>query len=454
MGAMLRFLGSAIKVLRLALPKIGIGWMFALLSVNFNRVTIKELGAAAVIITALTGMHYFLSPFQVVFGRFADRRPILGLRRTPLLLLSALVASLVVLALPGLAVALGQGSPGAVAAGAALFVLFGVAIAAHGDSHHALIAESTGERQRGLVMAVVWTMLIFSTIASAIIIRVMMPEYSAAAMQQLYNLTPWFVIGSALLGVAGLERRLKGADLAAAIGRARALAPSGNALRSALNLLRDQPQVRAFFGFMFLAMLGIFLQDPLLEVFGGELFAMSPGETAAFTSTWGGAVLASMLLAGLLSALLPVSKKALALAGGAGIALGLGLLTLVALTAQAALITPALIVMGLSTGMFNVGALAMMLDMTLEGATGLYMGVWGVAQAMGMGCAAFLSGALHTLLIGGGLLSVQASYTAIFGLEALIMVVAIAVLRGVSVERFRGLTRGDLVRAMEAGATA
>ena len=103
MGAMLRFLGSATSVVRLTLPKIGIGWMFALLSVNFNRVAIGELGAAAVIVTALSGMHYFLSPFQVVVGRFADRRPLLGLRRTPLLLLSALVASLVFPALPGLA---------------------------------------------------------------------------------------------------------------------------------------------------------------------------------------------------------------------------------------------------------------------------------------------------------------------------------------------------------------
>ncbi len=110
--------------------------------------------------------------------------------------------------------------------------------------------------------------------------------------------------------------------------------------------------------------------------------------------------------------------------------------------------------MGLCTGVFNVGALAMMLDMTLEGATGLYMGLWGVAQAFGMGCAAILSGTLHTLLIESGLLGAQAGYAAIFGLETILMVVGIAVLRGVSVEAFHGLTRGDLVRTIEASATA
>jgi len=39
--------------------------------------------------------------------------------------------------------------------------------------------------------------------------------------------------------------------------------------------------------------------------------------------------------------------------------------------------------MGFSTGLYNVGALSLMMDMTVEGATGLYMGMWGMAQAFG-----------------------------------------------------------------------
>jgi BCD family chlorophyll transporter-like MFS transporter len=454
MQAMLRFLRAALTVLRLALPKIGIGWMFALLSVNFNRITIKELGVAAIVVTVLAGLHNFLSPFQVIVGRWADRRPIGGLRRTPPLLLGALVASLVFLALPSLAQALGRGAWWAIPAGLVLFVIFGLGVAIHGDSHHALIAESTTERQRGTVMAVVWTMLILSTIASAITIKVMLPEYSPVAMQRLYNLTPWIVIGSAALGVLGLERRLKGAALSDALARAQSLAPAGNPLRAAVTLLRKQEQTRLFFVFIFLSLLAIFLQDSILEVFGGEVFGMSPGETASFTSTWGGAVLVGMLGMGILSGFLPIAKKALATFGGAGTALGLGLLTMAAYTGQRGWITPALFLMGISTGVFNVGALSMMLDMTLEGATGLYMGIWGVAQAFGMGVAAILSGGLHTLLLETGLLGAQAGYTAIFGLETVLMIVSLAVLRGVSVEAFRGLTRADLVRTIEASAAA
>lgn len=450
----LRLLGGLLRVLQLALPKIGIGWMFALLTANFNRITIVDLGVAAVLVTVLTGMHNFLSPFQVIFGRIADRHPLLGLRRTPYLLGGSVCASLVFLALPTLATAMGSGDGWSLPLGLVLLSVFGISTAVAGDTHHALIAEVTEPRGRGGVMAVVWTFTILSTIATAIVMKQLMPSYSPASMQQLYNLTPLVVVGSALLGVLGVERRLSPAELTASLERARALVPPGNPLASALRLLSEQPQARGFFAFVFASMLGIFLQDAVLEVFGGQVFAMQQGQTAQFTSTWGGAVLVSMLLMGLLSSLLPVSKKSVATVGGSLTAFGLGLLTACALTSQRSLLTPAIVLMGLGAGIFNVGALALMLDMTLEGATGMYMGLWGVAQAFGMGLASVLSGALRSGLIETHLLSPHLGYTVIFGLETLVMLIAIAILRGVSVERFKGLTRADLVHSMEASATA
>ncbi len=110
--------------------------------------------------------------------------------------------------------------------------------------------------------------------------------------------------------------------------------------------------------------------------------------------------------------------------------------------------------MGFSTGLYNVGALSLMMDMTVEGATGLYMGMWGMAQAFGTATANILAGALHTVLIEAQVLGQTLGYGVIFGLEAVLMVIGIALLSGVSVEAFRGLTRTDLTRAMEAGAVA
>jgi BCD family chlorophyll transporter-like MFS transporter len=63
-----------------------------------------------------------------------------------------------------------------------------------------------------------------------------------------------------------------------------------------------------------------------------------------------------------------------------------------------------------------------------------------------------ISGALHTALIESGLLSSTAAYTLIFGFEALLMVGAVGILRGISVQEFKGLSHKDIgaVLAMDA----
>lgn len=81
-----------VKTVRLAIVRVGAGWMFALLTFNFNRVTIADLGALAVIVTSLIGLHHFIAFFQVYWGRFADRNPILGYRRTPYIFISGIGA--------------------------------------------------------------------------------------------------------------------------------------------------------------------------------------------------------------------------------------------------------------------------------------------------------------------------------------------------------------------------
>ncbi|MCB0061429.1 MAG: BCD family MFS transporter [Caldilineaceae bacterium] len=455
----LRTLAAFLKTFRLALPKIGVGWMFALLTIDFNRIAIVELGVTAVLITTMLGLHYFLSPFQVIVGRVADHHPVAGLRRTPYLILGSIVASLVFLALPSVAQAMGTGSLTATVTGFLLLALFGISIAIMGDSHHSLIAEVTTERARGGVISVVWTFTILSTILAAVVMNIVRPEYTPEAMQRLYNLTPFIVIGSTLLGVIGIEKRLRGTELAESVARAKAITPPGNPLRTAYRLLQEDPQARGFFFFIFVSIFAIFLQDNILEVFGAEVFGMSVEQTTSFQPTWGGGVLLGMVAMGLISVIAPISKKNIALVGCVGTAVGMGTLAMAALTHQVELVKPALFGMGLFTGFFNVGSLSMMMDMTVEGATGLYMGLWGVAQAFGNGSSSIGSGLLHTGLIENGILAPNAAYFAIFGFEAIGMMVAAAVLVQLSVQRFRemhsaDLTSRHLMQAMEAGASA
>jgi BCD family chlorophyll transporter-like MFS transporter len=122
-------------------------------------------------------------------------------------------------------------------------------------------------------------------------------------------------------------------------------------------------------------------------------------------------------------------------------------------------VLPALMAMGLFTGIFNVGALSLMMEMTVPGATGLYMGLWGTSQVMAQGMASVGSGALHTGLIGSGLIEPSYAYAAIFGFEAAGLLIAASLVIGVSTARFRAsqmapLSTADLTRSMAANSTA
>ncbi|MGF1507627.1 MAG: BCD family MFS transporter [Anaerolineae bacterium] len=452
-----QILRNIFKTFRLSLPKIGVGWMFALLTIDFNRIAIVELGIVAIAITSMLALHYFLSPFQVIAGRIADQNPILGYRRTPYLIVAGVVGSLVFVLLPRVVHAMGDGVPLAFVFGLLLFVVFGICIAVMGDSHHSLIAEVTEPHQRGSVIAVVWTFSIMSTIFAAVVMNEVRPEFTLEYMQRLYNLTPFIVVISILLGVLGMEKRLKGDELVTAMERSRQAAPPGNPIKAALSVLRDNPQARGFFAFVFVSIFSIFLQDNILEVFGAEVFAMDVTETTGFQPMWGGGVLIGMMIMGLISAFFKIQKRTITIIGSVGTAAGMGLVAMAALLRQEALVTPALIGMGFFTGFFNVGALSMMMDMTVEGATGLYMGLWGMAQAFGNAMASMGSGALHTAFIETGLLAPNAAYFLIFAVEAIGMLVAVSILLRLSVTKFQSITQrqfstGDVVNAMQAGA--
>jgi BCD family chlorophyll transporter-like MFS transporter len=440
------FLRFVIKTIRLSIVRIGAGWMFALLTFNFNRVSISDLGAIAVIVTSLIGLHHFISFFGVYWGRFSDRTPILGYRRTPYILLSSLVASLIFLLLPSVAIGLGARSALATLEAIGLIAAFGVCMAMNGSSSNALIAEVTTPKERGAVVAVVWATIIISGIVSAAVAGSIMPSYTPAKMQQLYNLTPWVVMITALVGSLGMERRLSKDEQAAFL----AAQPEDDSVsplstfRVAASLMRGNVQVRAFFLYVLLAIMGVFLQDAILEPFGAEVFKLNQAATAHFQQAWGGGALLGMFGIGILSSLLPISKKMIATVGGLGIAGGLATVAISAVVVRSSLIEPGLMLMGLGIGLFNVGSLSMMMEMTIEGQAGLYMGLWAMAQGLGNGLANVLSGALHTVLIESQLLSPTMGYSLIFGFEALVMVAAVGILRGISVQEFKGLSTKDI----------
>jgi MFS transporter, BCD family, chlorophyll transporter len=441
----MKTLRLVIMTIQLAVTRVGAGWMFALLTFNFNRVAIADLGAIAVIVTSLIGLHHFISFLYPYWGRLSDRHPIMGFRRSPYILLSGLLASAPMLFLPSIAVGLGQHSLAATALAFVLIAFFGMSMAMNGSSSNALIAEIIPEKSRGGVVAVVWAAVIISGIGSAIVSRVIMPAYTPESMQQLYNLTPFVVLGTMLIGLVWVEPRITKEQHAKILAEQphETDSPLGT-LRVAARLISTNEQARGFFFYVLLGIMGVFLQDAILEPYGAMVFGMPQKDTAAFQQVWGAGALLGMFSIGAISNFFPIAKKTIATIGGLGIALGMALIATSSLTHQVGLINPGLLLVGLSIGFFNVGSLSMMMEMTIEGQAGLYMGMWGMAQGLGNGLANVVSGALLSALVESHLMSEQLGYACIFGFEALLMVSAVVILRGISVQKFRGLTHHDV----------
>ena len=206
-----------------------------------------------------------------------------------------------------------------------------------------------------------------------------------------------------------------------------------------MRLVSANPQTRRFFIFISIAIFGIFLQESVIEVFGAEVFGMSITETTRFQPIWGAGILLGMVLMGTISFFANVPKRVSTMIGCGTASVGFVGLGLIALFEMQELLIPALFIIGFCAGIFNVGALALMMDMTVEGATGMYMGLWGVAQAAGMGLSSVVAGALHTGLIGSALVAPEIGYWFIFTLEAGFLLLAAYALYGVKLDLFHKL---------------
>jgi BCD family chlorophyll transporter-like MFS transporter len=224
-------------------------------------------------------------------------------------------------------------------------------------------------------------------------------------------------------------------------------------LALAWRLITSSRQVLVFFCFLLAFTLAVFLQDPILESYGAEVFGLPIAATASLSAVWGIGTLVGLLLAGLW--LVPrLGKFACARLGCQLILASLLLLTLVGVTAEPQLLKLVLFLFGLATGIGTNATLVLMLDLTLPEVAGTFVGVWGLAQAYSRAAGKVLGGGLldlaRTLSPAG---SAFPPYAAVFVVEAAIAVLALVLLSRVNLRQFRDDTGRSLNRvlAMELG---
>jgi len=193
-------------------------------------------------------------------------------------------------------------------------------------------------------------------------------------------------------------------------------------------------QAAYFFWYLIILLAAILGQDILLEPFGAEAFGMTVRETTRITAIWGGCMLAALAIAGALES--RTDKRLVARFGGVGALAGFLLIVFSGFSRSLPVFYTGIVLLGSGTGLSTVSNLSLMLDMTTQGSVGLFIGAWGMANALSRLLGSVMGGALRDTVsqaVGDPL----AGYLVVFSLMALMLLVSLGMLRQISVRDFR-----------------
>lgn len=449
-----------LTMFRLGLFQMGLGIMSILTLGVLNRVMIDELKVPALIAAGTLAMAQFVAPARVLFGQMSDAKLLFGYHRTGyvwvgsvLFAIASFLAVQVVWQLGFSLQAVGWTTQtyGWTGLLALIFALYGLAISASSTPFTALLVDISDEDNRSKLVGIVWSMLMVGIIVGAIISSSLLKkitldaplEVLQAEINRLFLVVPAIVFGLALLATVGVEKKYSQyASRSTLVNREDSIS-----LGRALRVLTANRQTGIFFTFLLVLTISLFMQEPVLEPYGGEVFGMTIAQTTKLNAFWGTGTLIGLSTTGFL--IVPrLGKKKTIQVGALAAAVCFGLIILSGTTANQKLLQGALILFGFASGITTTGALSLMLDLTAAETAGTFIGAWGLAQAMARGLATVTGGAV--LDLGKTLFTtLLLAYGLVFALQALGMILAVWCLSRVDVAEFRTKAKLAITSVME-----
>lgn len=464
-----------LTMFRLGLFQMGLGIMSLLTLGVLNRLMIDELKVLPWIAAGAIAMHQFMSPARVWFGQMSDSKTIFGYHRTGFVWIGAalftttsFIALQVVWQLGGSLQATGWSLQTYTWAGvlALVFAFYGLALSASSTPFAALLVDISDEDNRSKLIGVVWSMLMVGIVLGAIISSKLIsraevcggdilsynpslgaPVTDLAKLQSsinpLFVIMPAVVFGLSLLATVGIEKKYSRFALrSSAVNREDKIS-----LRKALKVLTASRQTGLFFSFLLVLTISLFMQDAIMEPYGGEVFGMCISETTKLNVPFGMGTLIGISGTGFL--ILPrLGKVKTTKMGCTAAAICFGLIILSGFTANAGLLKASLLFFGFSAGVLTAGATSLMLDLTAAETAGTFIGAWGLSQAMARGIATIIGGVVLNL----GKVVFDApvlAYGLVFALQAMGMVAAILLLGRVNVKEFRENANNAIASILE-----
>jgi len=390
---------------------------------TLNRVMIVELGISATLTALLISLRFLTSPLRIWIGRISDRTPIGGLHRTWYIALGMFFMTAGFLLAPHAAFGLSDGGTVPLLFALFAFGLLGFGVNFTTPLYFAVVADHSNEDQRPKIVSFMFVILGLVLVVAATLLANALEPYSTDRLFNAFYVISGLVLLLTVIGLVKLEKphmakpSLPGPDFAA--------------MRK---LVFENREVGRFFLYLVLTFIAVDAQEVILEPYGAEMFGMTPDQTTRLT-----AIFRSGFLVMLIAGVFVVRRLGYRRSGVVGIAQGILGFVLIIFSGYAALkgaFLGGVFLVGLAAGQISITNLSLMMGMTDVRNSGLFLGTWGFAQAVGVGGGTLLGGVLRD--IGSALTgSSQLGYVSVFSLELLLFLVSLPLLFQLELGRFR-----------------
>ncbi len=417
------------RLLRLSLFQVSVGMALVLLIGTLNRVMIVELEVPASLVGIMISLPLLFAPFRALIGfRSDNHQSALGWRRVPFIYKGAMVQFGGLAIMPfALLVLAGQGNAGAAPAwigelgAAAAFLLVGAGLHTTQTVGLALATDLASKDSQPKVVGLMYVMLLFGMIASALLFGALLADFTAGRLIQVIQ-------GSAVATIV-----LNGIAVWKQEGRRR-LATNPPLLT---NFHRRDPSFRELWErftqggrvvrrlvAVGMGTMAFSMEDVLLEPYGGQILHLTVGDTTKLTATL---ALGGLFGFGLASRVLSRGADPFRMACYGALA---GLPAFMGVMLAAPLASPVLFgvgtfLIGFGAGLFGHGTLTATMNLAPANQTGLALGAWGAVQASAAGLAIALGGIIRD--VAAGLTTPDAfgattAYDCVYAIELVLLV--------------------------------
>jgi BCD family chlorophyll transporter-like MFS transporter len=375
----------------------------------------------------MVSLPLIFAPFRALIGFKSDvHTSALGWRRVPFLYKGTLVQFGGLAILPfALLVLAGAGESGHAPAwigqvGAALaFLLIGAGVHTTQTVGLALATDLATPESRPNVVGLMYVMLLFGMIASALIFGLLLADFSPGRLIQVIQGSA--VVTIVLNGIAVWKQEARGRSATARpVVRQAGFRESWDAFIHGKNATRRLIAVG-------LGTMAFSMEDILLEPYGGQILHLSVGDTTKLTAAL---AVGGLFGFGLASRVLSRGADPFRMASYGAL---VGIPAFLSVIFAASLATPlySALLFGLGTtligfgaGLFGHGTLTATMNAAPKDQAGLALGAWGAVQASAAGVAIALGGILRdvvTALTPESSLGAAAGYDFVYCLEIVLL---------------------------------